>query len=125
MYGEMNMRVASRLTDNVIPIQVYNIAQVNPESPAIYLAREAEKAAVALNKYHKYGIRRTFHGFYYISHYYPLRAMDEFSPSDARETIASLAGNTFEIYLHYPFCEQICTFCHFHKRVVGPKNLAI
>lgn len=64
----------------------------------------------------KYGIRRTYHGFYYISHYYPLRAMTPVNPIEARKAIESLIGSQFETYLHFPFCEQLCTFCHFYKQ---------
>ncbi|WP_338884094.1 radical SAM protein [Xenorhabdus sp. TH1] len=48
--------------------------------------------------------------------------MDEISPQEAKSTIESLAGSTFEAYLHYPFCEQICTFCHFHKQRISETN---
>jgi oxygen-independent coproporphyrinogen III oxidase len=79
-------------------------------------ARAAERG---LRDLEAFGIRRTFHGFYYISHYYPLRAMTPVSPAEAEAAVHGLAEQSFETYIHFPFCEYICTFCHFHKRPMG------
>lgn len=118
------MRQAQALTDNVTPIESYaeTIRITNPDAQR--LAARAQEFELDLQRFNQFGLRRSFHGFYYISHYYPLRAMAEISPQEAKRTIESLAGSTFETYLHYPFCEQICTFCHFHKRVSGLASLA-
>ena len=73
----------------------------------------------ALARLEDFGIRRTFHGFYYISHYYPLKAQSPITPAGALDAITQLAEPSFETYIHFPFCEYICTFCHFHKRPMG------
>lgn len=70
-----------------------------------------------------YGLRRTFHGFYYISHYYPLRAMDPISAADAESLVATLQGSSFETYIHFPYCEYLCTFCHFYKKPTGKGDM--
>jgi oxygen-independent coproporphyrinogen III oxidase len=75
--------------------------------------------AANLNQMNEYGLRRTYHGFYYISHYYPLRAMQLVEPQEAKQVIESLSDSKFETYIHFPFCEQMCTFCHFYKRPMG------
>lgn len=118
------MREALGITDSRTPISSHAEAMpiANPNAARLY-GRAADFEA-RLRRLDAYGLRRSYHGFYYISHYYPLRAMDEITGAQARDTIASLAGSKFEIYLHYPFCEQICTFCHFHKRVSSESGVA-
>lgn len=66
-----------------------------------------------------FGIARLLHGFYYISHYYPLRAMKSVNQTDIRQRLRDLEEPQFEVYYHFPFCEQICGFCHFYKQVKG------
>ncbi|MEM1135025.1 MAG: radical SAM protein [Bacteroidota bacterium] len=83
------------------------------------LIKHSEKKVQELKELEKYGINRTLNGFYYISHYYPLRAMDEVSPAKTKDIISSLKGAKFEAYIHFPYCEQICTFCHFYKKIDG------
>jgi oxygen-independent coproporphyrinogen-3 oxidase len=80
---------------------------------------QAEGAARSLLGLESHGIRRTFHGFYYISHYYPLRAMSDVTAGEARNAVANLAENSFETYIHFPYCEYLCTFCHFYKKPSG------
>jgi oxygen-independent coproporphyrinogen III oxidase len=67
----------------------------------------------------EYGVRRTFHGFYYISHYYPLRAMNPITADEVEAVVSSLRGSSFETYIHFPYCEYLCTFCHFYKKPTG------
>lgn len=83
------------------------------------LISEAQQKSEALVRLEPFGIRRTLNGFYYISHYYPLRAMDNISPTKVNEIVNSLKGAKFETYIHFPYCEQICTFCHFYKNING------
>jgi oxygen-independent coproporphyrinogen-3 oxidase len=71
----------------------------------------------------QYGLRRTFHGFYYISHYYPLRAMSPVTAAEAERAVGSLAGASFETYIHFPYCEYLCSFCHFYKKPTGTGSL--
>lgn len=91
-----------------------NSAVINPETMStIYDELEAIK------KLESCGIARTLHGFYYISHYYPLRAMQETSQDEIKNRLLNLESDKFEIYFHFPFCDQICGFCHFYKRIKG------
>ncbi len=119
------MREAQVLTDSRVLFESYAESLEIKNSDAQRLVNIATKFEQDIQRFNEYGLRRSYHGFYYISHYYPLRAMDEISPQEAKATIESLAGSTFETYLHYPFCEQICTFCHFHKRVSRASSLPI
>lgn len=118
------MREALGITDSRIPISSHAEALPVENPDAARLRSAAAEFEQQLHRLDAYGLRRSYHGFYYISHYYPLRAMDEISGAEARDTVASLAGSKFEIYLHYPFCEQICTFCHFHKRVTSEDSIS-
>lgn len=39
---------------------------------------------------------------------------------EVKRSFAEMVGKpicTFETYIHYPFCEQLCGFCHFHKEI--------
>ncbi len=42
---------------------------------------------------------------------------------DWLKVLKKTKGNTISIYIHLPFCEQLCTFCGCHKRIT--KNHAI
>lgn len=118
------MRHATGITDPVK--RFHSFAEMVPISnlDARDYHLRAREFETGLAKFDNYGLRRSFHGFYFISHYYPLRAMDDISGAEAKKIIESLAGSMFETYLHYPFCEQICTFCHFHKRVGSLASIA-
>ncbi|MEW2622034.1 radical SAM protein [Streptomyces sp. NPDC048106] len=76
-----------------------------------------------LTSLEEHGIRRTFHGFYYISHYYPLRAMTPVTAAEVERTVSTLRGSSFETYIHFPYCEYLCTFCHFYKKPTGSGSL--
>lgn len=112
-----------------VPVEIAGIQRadsriVQPDSADIDRRRAlAEPQLAALRDLEPYGIRRTFHGFYYISHYYPLRAMDPVSPAEVESTIATLKGSSFETYIHFPYCEYLCTFCHFYKKPTGQGSL--
>jgi oxygen-independent coproporphyrinogen-3 oxidase len=81
------------------------------------LETEARSAAADLARFDDVGLRRTQSGYYYIAHYYPLRAMDDIVPSRALDLLQSATGNGFELYFHIPFCQVRCAFCHFFKEV--------
>jgi oxygen-independent coproporphyrinogen-3 oxidase len=85
--------------------------------------RATEPVLSRLAELEEYGLRRTFHGFYYISHYYPLRAMDPITPEQVEAVVASLRGSSFETYIHFPYCEYLCTFCHFYKKPTGKGDM--
>lgn len=84
----------------------------------LQLVRQATELAVDLSKLESAGIRRTRHGYYYIAHYYPLRAMEPVNSETFDQLLGELEGTDFETYLHFPFCEAQCSFCHFHKHLV-------
>jgi oxygen-independent coproporphyrinogen III oxidase len=101
------------------PVQPASIAdiddRINASEPLLAQLRELEQ----------YGIRRTFHGFYYISHYYPLRAQDPISAPEVEQVVGALRGSSFETYIHFPYCEYLCTFCHFYKKPTGKGSLLV
>lgn len=78
----------------------------------------AAKAA-RLRGLETHGLVRTQTGYYYIAHYYPLRAMHNVKAKNASFLVQRMAGSSFETYLHFPFCDIKCSFCHFHKDLVG------
>lgn len=75
--------------------------------------------AARLRGLEKNGLVRTQTGYYYIAHYYPLRAMQKVEAKNASILVQHMAGSSFETYLHFPFCDIKCSFCHFQKELVG------
>ncbi|MBI2147766.1 coproporphyrinogen III oxidase family protein [Candidatus Woesearchaeota archaeon] len=74
------------------------------------VARE-EARRIDLDSLKTAGIERTIEGFYILGNYPPLTAMDDYDEEDL------LAGNTqneLDVYMHFQFCEQLCSFCHFY-----------
>src|SRR4051812_43522466 len=78
--------------------------------PGIACVEMATTKAQSLRSLDQFGLRRTQTGYYYIAHYYPLRAMKPIEACQTEELVNSIAGNTFETYLHFPFCEVKCSF---------------
>ncbi|MEU9340184.1 coproporphyrinogen-III oxidase family protein [Streptomyces sp. NPDC048278] len=60
------------------------------------------------------GILQPIENYYLIGTYPPLKAMD---PVDPMEFLPRATGMC-NVYLHIPFCEQRCTFCHFAKEIL-------
>lgn len=91
------------------------------EIPKTELSRfaSATEKVKSLRRLETHGLTRTHTGYYYIAHYYPLRAMRDVSAREALTLAEQMAGNSFETYLHFPFCEVKCSFCHFHKDLAG------
>lgn len=81
--------------------------------------KRAVERAESLRRLDAYGLTRTLTGYYYIAHYYPLRAMREVSACVSRTLVEEMTGASFETYLHFPFCQVKCSFCHFHKELAG------
>ena len=79
--------------------------------------RESEQQALQLSQLNTYGLARTLTGYYYIAHYFPLLAMSAVDEESAVTRIEKLSGASFETYLHFPFCEVLCSFCHFYKEI--------
>jgi oxygen-independent coproporphyrinogen-3 oxidase len=91
------------------------------------LSHNAAERAKRLRRFEDVGLSRTHNGFYYISHYFPIRAQSEVSAAEAERLLASVdSTGGFETYMHFPFCEVLCTFCHFFKErskaEVGPRE---
>ena len=83
-------------------------------------AQSALNKAHELRRFDAIGLTRTLHGYYYISHYPPLRAQDEVTAQEAQALLARVdASHGFETYIHFPFCEVLCSFCHFMKELGG------
>lgn len=79
--------------------------------------RRVQEQVEDLAQLTKYGLSRHLTNYYYIAHYYPLRAMEDVSESNFVGMLQDVESNRFEIYLHYPFCEVKCSFCHFYKEL--------
>jgi oxygen-independent coproporphyrinogen III oxidase len=62
------------------------------------------------------GILQPIENYYLVGTYPPLKAMSEIPEHEA---LAGLTP-TANLYLHLPFCEQRCTFCHFAKEILPP-----
>jgi oxygen-independent coproporphyrinogen-3 oxidase len=71
----------------------------------------------ALQALESFGIRRTREGYYYIAHYYPLKAMRPLGRGEPKRLLGVLDGTEVETYVHFPFCEIRCSFCHFYKEI--------
>jgi oxygen-independent coproporphyrinogen-3 oxidase len=78
----------------------------------------------SLKALERIGLRRTQTGYYYIAHYFPLRSMNPMHEVRASSLIQALAQSSTELYLHFPFCQVSCSFCHFYKKIAH-KNHAI
>ena len=62
------------------------------------------------------GLYRDPLDYYLLATYPPIKAMH---PVTAAEVFAETAG-AHRVYVHIPFCEQYCTFCHYTKEI-NPK----
>jgi oxygen-independent coproporphyrinogen-3 oxidase len=43
--------------------------------------------------------------------------MENITSEEAVAVRKTFRGSKFEAYIHFPYCEQRCTFCHFYKKV--------
>ncbi|MGQ5640168.1 MULTISPECIES: coproporphyrinogen-III oxidase family protein [unclassified Streptomyces] len=80
------------------------------------VAGEAQSAlaSLPLDALSELGIMQSIENYYLIGTYPPLKAMDSVDPLD----FLPQATDMCNIYLHIPFCEQRCTFCHFAKEIL-------
>ena len=79
-------------------------------------ALAAAKAAlhrVDLERLTEFGIYRRPLEYYLVGTYPPIKAMDPVTP----EEVFVEAAHDFNVYVHVPFCETRCTFCHFTKEI--------
>lgn len=84
------------------------------------VTREAKQAVACLPLplLERLGILQPIENYYLIGTYPPLKAMGSVDPM---EFIPQATANC-SIYLHIPFCEQRCTFCHFAKEILPPEQ---
>lgn len=66
-----------------------------------------------LSKLIQAGIYLEPFSYYLMGTYPPIKAMSPISPDE----VFSGASRDSSIYIHVPFCEQYCTFCHFTKEI--------
>ncbi|WP_245574090.1 coproporphyrinogen-III oxidase family protein [Amycolatopsis nigrescens] len=59
------------------------------------------------------GVYRTPLEYYLVGTYPPLKYLHDI---EADEVFRGVTASQ-NVYLHIPFCEQYCTFCHFHKEI--------
>ncbi|AOR32324.1 radical SAM protein [Streptomyces fodineus] len=78
----------------------------------------ASVAALPLPALEKLGILQPIENYYLIGTYPPLKAMGSARP----ERFLPLATDRCSVYVHIPFCEQRCTFCHFAKEILPPEQ---
>ncbi|MFC5187221.1 coproporphyrinogen-III oxidase family protein [Actinomadura harenae] len=90
---------------------------VNSEFPTFREVADEAHSAVAglpLETLKTLGILQSVENYYLIGTYPPLKAMGTVEPMD----FLPQATDSCNIYLHIPFCEQRCTFCHFAKEIL-------
>jgi oxygen-independent coproporphyrinogen-3 oxidase len=70
----------------------------------------AKAEQVDLEALKEIGIERTLEGYYLLGNYPPLTAL---SHSERKDVFKGNTQREFDTYLHIPFCDQLCNFCHF------------
>ncbi len=85
-----------------------------PTFDRVYAEAEAAVAALPLDALSRLGVHLPVEDYYLVGTYPPLKAMEPLPPA---EVLAGLT-DTCNLYLHIPFCEQRCTFCHFAKEIL-------
>jgi len=81
---------------------------------------KALQQAASLRELNSIGLRRSVGSYYYIAHYPPLKAQREIGKSEAVNLLDDVNWRGgVETYIHFPFCEIICSFCHFMKELKG------
>lgn len=68
---------------------------------------------IALEDLRAAGVYRTPLEYYLVGTYPPLKFLHDI---DEREVFRDVTSSQ-NLYLHIPFCEQYCTFCHFYKEI--------
>ncbi|MFE0132931.1 coproporphyrinogen-III oxidase family protein [Streptomyces sp. NPDC059037] len=85
-----------------------------PEFQEVAAEAEAALRELDLADLATAGILQPVENYYLIGTYPPLKAMEEMRGED----FLSGVGRNCSVYLHIPFCEQRCTFCHFAKEIL-------
>lgn len=66
----------------------------------------------------KFGIERDLAKYYILGNYPPLIVLDSIAPKKIENIFINKEGATrkeLDIYIHFPFCEKKCKFCHFYS----------
>jgi len=73
----------------------------------------AQVAAIPTEPLRAAGVYRTPLEYYLVGTYPPLKYLHDIDQSEVYKGITPSQN----LYLHMPFCEQYCTFCHFYKEI--------
>jgi oxygen-independent coproporphyrinogen-3 oxidase len=79
----------------------------------VFEAASARADRIDVPRLRANGIAADAFEYYLLGTYPPLKAMDRI---DEREAYDGASG-LYNVYVHTPFCEQYCTFCHFAKEI--------
>ncbi|MHC5702407.1 coproporphyrinogen-III oxidase family protein [Streptomyces tirandamycinicus] len=74
--------------------------------------------ALPISTLEKLGILQSIENYYLIGTYPPLKAMGSVEPMEFLPKATEMCS----VYLHIPFCEQRCSFCHFAKEILPPEQ---
>ncbi|MGW5637746.1 coproporphyrinogen-III oxidase family protein [Streptomyces sp. NPDC003832] len=80
---------------------------------------EARVAELDLPGLRAAGVYRTPLEYYLVGTYPPLKFLHDIP---AEEVFTGITPSQ-NLYLHIPFCEQYCTFCHFYKEINSPDQV--
>ncbi|QUH03645.1 coproporphyrinogen III oxidase family protein [Saccharopolyspora erythraea] len=69
--------------------------------------------AIALDELRAAGVYRTPLEYYLVGTYPPLKYLHDIGEDEVFRGVTASQN----LYLHIPFCEQYCTFCHFYKEI--------
>lgn len=78
----------------------------------------AQVEAIPADALRDAGVYRTPLEYYLVGTYPPLKYLQDI---DEDEVFAGVTPSQ-NLYLHLPFCEQYCTFCHFYKEINSPRD---
>jgi oxygen-independent coproporphyrinogen-3 oxidase len=87
-----------------------------PPFDAVRRDAEAALATLPLDTLSQLGVQMPIEDYYLLGTYPPLKAMHPIAPAEALDGLSPSCN----VYLHIPFCEQRCTFCHFAKEILPP-----
>ncbi len=79
---------------------------------ALYYAQN-ETAKLDLERIKQTKVYMNMFEYYLMGTYPPLKAMKPISVEEVFEN----ASEVYNLYIHIPFCKQLCTFCHFAKEI--------
>lgn len=86
------------------------------DNALVYAEQEFEKLQLETIK--KSNAYLNVFEYYLMGTYPPLKAM---RPISVEEVFTGASG-IYNLYLHIPFCKQLCTFCHFAKEINPKEN---